>query len=200
MGILKRKCTWMSHRALLPHKPELFANCKMHFIVLKQSPRAWIRRFCSAMKLCGFKQSNSDHTLFLKHRGKLVTVLIIYVDDIIITGNFEKEISNLQEHLATKFEMKNLGGLKYFLGIEVARSSQGIFLLQRKYVLNLLPKTCMLNYKPAYTPIVQNHRLGEHPNHRPTNRIIAACRQVNLHISHTTRYCLCRELSKLIHA
>lgn len=137
---------------------------------LKQSPRAWFGRFSLAMKRYGFKQSNSDHTLFLKHQGELVTALIIYVDDMIITGNDEKEITNLQKYLATEFEMKNLGGLKYFLGIEVARSSQGISLSQRKYVLDLLAETGMLDCKPADTPIVQNHGLGEHQNQTPTNK------------------------------
>jgi hypothetical protein len=56
--------------------------------------------------------------------------LIVYVDDIIITGDDVEEMSQLQKQLATEFEMKNLGGLKYFLGIEVARSKQGIFLSQ----------------------------------------------------------------------
>jgi hypothetical protein len=101
------------------------------------------------MKKFGFKQSHSDHTLFLKHRNRKVTVLIIYVDDMIITGDDREEISRLQKHLVTKFEMKNLGGLKYFLGIEVARSEQGIFLSQRKYVLDLLSKIGMLDCKPA---------------------------------------------------
>ncbi|KAK3007336.1 hypothetical protein RJ639_016752 [Escallonia herrerae] len=58
----------------------------------------------------------------------------------------EQEITSLQEYLATEFEMKNLGGLKYFLGIEVSRSTQGIFLSQRKYVLDLLAETGMLEY------------------------------------------------------
>ncbi|CAL8152273.1 unnamed protein product [Prunus armeniaca] len=121
---------------------------------LKQSPRAWFGRFTMAMKNNGFKQCNSDHTLFLKHRKGKVTALIICVDDMIITGNDKQEISQLQDYLATEFEMKDLGGLKYFLGIEVARSQQGIFLSQRKYVLHLLTDTGMLDCKPADTPIV----------------------------------------------
>ena len=80
--------------------------------------------------------------------------LIIYVDDIIITGDDAKEISRLQEQLSTEFEMKNLGGLKYFLGIEISRSRQGIFLLQRQYVLDLLSEVGLLKCKPADTPIV----------------------------------------------
>ena len=55
-------------------------------------------------------------------------MLIVYVDDMIITGNDEEETTRMQKELATEFEMKNLGGLKYFLGIEVVRSKQGIFL------------------------------------------------------------------------
>lgn len=74
------------------------------------------------MRKYGFQQSNSDHTLFLKHRVGKITALIVYVDDMIITGDDVEEISRLQEQLSTEFEMKNLGGLKYFLGIEVARS------------------------------------------------------------------------------
>ena len=88
----------------------------------------------------------------------------------IIIGNDEKEISRLQEHLATEFEMKNLGGLKYFLGIEVAQSKRGIFLSQRKYVLDLLSKTGMLDCRPANTPVTQNHGLGEFPDQTPTNK------------------------------
>jgi len=105
---------------------------------LKQSPRAWFGRFSIAMRKYGFQQSNSDHTLFLKRRQGKITTLIIYVDDMIITGDDSEEIYRLEKHLAMEFEMKNLGGLKYFLGIEVARSKQGIFLSQRKYVLDLL--------------------------------------------------------------
>ena len=66
--------------------------------------------------------------------------------------------------------MKNLGRLKFVLGIEVARSSKGIFLSQRKYVVDLLAETGMLNCKPANTPTVPNHKLGKHPNQIPTNR------------------------------
>ncbi|GJR74301.1 putative RNA-directed DNA polymerase [Tanacetum coccineum] len=86
---------------------------------LKQSPRAWFGRFTLAMKNHGFKQSNSDHTLFLKQRGNLITCLIIYVDDMIVTGDDKEEITKLKKYLFTKFEMKDLGRLKYFLGIEI---------------------------------------------------------------------------------
>ena len=79
-------------------------------------------------------------TFFLKHRSTKVPALIIYVDDIIITGDDAKEISRLQEQLSTEFEMKNLGGLKYFLGIEISRSRQGIFLCKDNMYWTCCPK------------------------------------------------------------
>jgi len=78
----------------------------------------------------------------------------------IITGDDTEEICKLQKQLVIDFEMKNLGGLKYFLGIEVARSRRGIFLSRRKDVLDLLTEVGMLDCKPADTPIVQNQKLG----------------------------------------
>ena len=105
---------------------------------LKQSPRAWFGRFTEVMKKYGYQRSNSDHTLFIKRRKEKITCLIIYVDDMIITGDDVEEILQLKEHLATEFEMKNLGDLKYFLGIKVLRSGKGIFISQHKYVLDLL--------------------------------------------------------------
>ncbi|KAL6321217.1 hypothetical protein AAG906_016251 [Vitis piasezkii] len=130
---------------------------------LKQSPRAWFGRFSTAMKKYGFQQSNSDHTLFLKHRQGKLTALIVYVDNMIITGDDSEEIARLQEQLASKFEMKNLRGLKYFLGIEVSRSKRGIFLCQRKYILDLLTEVGLLDCKPTETSIILNHKLGEYP-------------------------------------
>jgi len=88
----------------------------------------------------------------------------------IITEDDTEEISRLQEQLTAEFEMKNLGGLKFFLGIEVARSQRGIFLSQRKYVLDLLVEVRLLNCKPADTPIVQNHKLSQHINQVPTDK------------------------------
>ncbi|KAJ8765494.1 hypothetical protein K2173_014616 [Erythroxylum novogranatense] len=126
---------------------------------LKQSPRAWFGRFTVAMKKYGHRQSNSDHTLFLKRRGGKITCLIIYVDDMVITGDDVEEISKLQANLFEDFEMKDLGSLKYFLGIEVMRSNQGIYISQRKYILDLLAETGMLDCKPADTPIMLNHGL-----------------------------------------
>ncbi|GKC56600.1 putative RNA-directed DNA polymerase [Tanacetum coccineum] len=126
---------------------------------LKQLPRAWFGRFTLAMKKYGYKQSNSDHTIFLSHRGDRVTCLIIYVNDMIITENDESEIKKLKEGLCAEFEMKDFGNLRYFLRIKVMRSQQGIFIFQKKYILDLLAETGMIDCKPADTPMITNQKL-----------------------------------------
>jgi hypothetical protein len=73
----------------------------------------------------GYKQSHADHTLFTKKFIGKIVVLIVYVDDIIMTGNDVDEILNLKSSLAQEFEIKDLGSLRYFLGMEVARSDRG---------------------------------------------------------------------------
>ena len=101
-----------------------------------------------------FKAKVIDHTLFTKHSscGK-VTAFIVYVDDIVLTGNDLEEMGRLKHFLAKEFEIKDLGNLKYFLGIEVARSKDGIFVSQRQHVLDLLKETGMLGCKVVDTPM-----------------------------------------------
>ena len=72
--------------------------------------------------------------------------------------------------MASEFEMKNRGELKYFLDIEVAWSHQDIFFSQRKYILDLLVETGMLECKPVDTPIAQNNKLSIHENQIPTDK------------------------------
>ncbi|CAA6659738.1 unnamed protein product [Spirodela intermedia] len=93
------------------------------------------------MKGLGTYKANGDHTLFIK-RGdpNKVTALIVYADDIIITGDDIQETKCLGQNLSREFDIKYLGRLKYFLGIEVAYS-KGVFLSQHKYILDLLQKT-----------------------------------------------------------
>nr|GEV95931.1 putative RNA-directed DNA polymerase [Tanacetum cinerariifolium] len=140
-------------------KHEEVCKLKKSLYELKQSPRAWFGRFTLAMKKYGYKQSNLDHTLFLRHRGDRVTYLIIYVHGMIIIENDESEIKKLKEGLCAEFEMKDLGNLRYFFGIEVMRSLQGIFICQKKYILDLLAETWMIECKPADTPMITNHKL-----------------------------------------
>jgi len=121
---------------------------------------------------------------------------------LIIPGDDSEEMMKLEQNLAAEFEMKNLGDLKYFLGVEVARSSKGIFLSQRKYVLDLLKEIGMLGCKHVDTPIVEKHYLGIYPNQEPVDRgrYQRLMGEVDLFVSHPSEYCLCRKCGKLIYA
>ena len=138
---------------------------------LKQSPRAWFERFTKVVKGYGFVQCQSDHTLFVKHfpEGKLA-ILIVYVDDIILTGNHEGKIDLLKKLLTKEFEIKDLGNLKYFLVMEIARSKKGMAVSQRKYVLDLLNETGMLGCKPAETPMDSTVKLEESDGSPPVDK------------------------------
>ncbi|WJZ98357.1 hypothetical protein VitviT2T_016885 [Vitis vinifera] len=114
------------------------------------------------MKESGYKQSQGDYTLFVKHlAARGVIALLVYVDDIIVTGSDERENHEVKQRLATEFEIKELGKLKYFLGIEVAYSSQRIFISQQKYVTDLLAETGKIGCKPVSTPMDPKYKLGE---------------------------------------
>ena len=85
--------------------------------------------------------------------------MAVYVDDIVITGDDVEEIKFLKKSLRKAFEVKDVGPLRYFLGIEIVRSQKRIVLSQRKYVLDLLAETCMLGCRPCSSPIDRNHQI-----------------------------------------
>ena len=129
--------------------------CKLHKSIygLKQSPRAWYAKLSSVLEKFGFKRSHADSSLFVRTGSVGKLVVLIYVDDIIITGDNIDEINTLKHSLHQKFAIKDLGVLKYFLGIEMATSPKGLFLSQRKYVIDLLQEVKMIDCKPARTPL-----------------------------------------------
>ena len=128
---------------------------------LKQSPLAWFEKFTKSIHNKGCMQNQANHTMLYKHaeRGK-VTILIIYIDDTIVTDNDVAEMQSLKDFLAKEFEIKDLGSLRYFLAIEVAWSKRGIFWSQRKMCLELLKETGILKCEPGDTLIDVNHKIG----------------------------------------
>lgn len=94
---------------------------------LIQSPKAWFDKFSKVLKLEGYKQGLSDHTRFVKAEEGKRCILIVYVVDIILIGDYLKKVTRIKIALGKEFEAKDLRNLKYFLGMEVARSKRGIY-------------------------------------------------------------------------
>lgn len=102
----------------------------------------WFGRFSKVLKTFGYVQGQTDNTLFIKHtENNKITILILYVDDIIVTGYDSKEMANIKLMMTREFEVKDLGTLKCFLGMEITRSKEGISVSQQKYTLDLLEET-----------------------------------------------------------
>ncbi|CAM8986162.1 unnamed protein product [Rhodiola kirilowii] len=127
---------------------------------LKQASRQWFARFSEAIIHFGFQRSLNDYSLFTMKKCEDFLILLVYVDDVVITGTSSLLISEVKKYIHDTFRIKDLGLLKYFLGLEVARSDAGIFLNQRKYAIELLDEHNLLQCKPAKTPMNLKHQLS----------------------------------------
>ncbi|KAJ0919654.1 putative RNA-directed DNA polymerase [Helianthus annuus] len=122
---------------------------------LKQAPRKWNERLTDVLLKNGFVQSKCDHSLFVMSKPGVTVFLLVYVDDIVVTGNSVDEIEKIKHVLHETFRIKDLGTLKYFLGIEVLYNQSSMCLSQRKYCLELLSEFGYLGCKPVSTPVEQ---------------------------------------------
>ena len=95
---------------------------------LKQSPRAWFGKFNQVVEEFGMQKSKYDYSIFYRNSSSGIIMLIVYVDDIVIIGSDSKGISSLKSFIQSQFHIKDLGMLRYFLGIEVMQKKHGIFL------------------------------------------------------------------------
>ncbi|KAF5464206.1 hypothetical protein F2P56_014300 [Juglans regia] len=109
----------------------------------------------------GFSQSKADYSLFIKATDSSFTALLVYVDDILIAIDSLDSIAALKIFLNDNFKIKDLGPLRFFLGTEVARSSKGIHIYQRKYALEILADSGYLGSKPVKVPMDQNLKLNK---------------------------------------
>ena len=120
---------------------------------LKQAGRAWQHSLFTVFKQQDYKQSIKEPCIWYKHQSTKLTLIGAYVDDLIITGDDESEISKLSITLSKNFKMKNLGELHEFLGIEVLKTSTGILLSQRKYCKEIVKRFGQDQCKPTWTPM-----------------------------------------------
>ncbi|KAM2612954.1 hypothetical protein TB2_032855 [Malus domestica] len=136
--------------------------CKLQRSIygLKQAPRAWFQRFSDFLLQLGFEESTCDYSLFVFNQRGVYLILLIYVDDILLTGNSPRQMDHLIKKLGSLFSMKDLGPLSYFLGIEVKYNGDFMHLCQSKYALDLLTRTNFTNAKPISTPVPSGQKLS----------------------------------------
>ncbi|KAL0745858.1 hypothetical protein Bca101_101627 [Brassica carinata] len=140
-------------------KPGNVLRLKKAIYGLKQSPRAWYRKLSTTLNGRGFRKSELDHTLFTLVTPSGIIVILVYVDDLIITGSDKAGIKATKEFLKSVFDIKDLGEMKYFLGIEICRSKEGLFMSQRKYTMDMLKETDVLGGKVAKTPLEEGYKV-----------------------------------------
>ena len=136
-------------------KDKLVCRLNKSLYGLKQAPREWYHKFHSFMLSQGYQRSDTDHYLYTKKQARdgSLLILILYVDDMLIVGSNREDIASLKSKLNNAFDMKDLGELRYFLGIEVICTNEGIWLSQRQYALDMLTKYGMAKCKPITMPL-----------------------------------------------
>lgn len=129
---------------------------------LKQAPRAWYSELRHYLLSIGFVNSLADTSLFILKKGSDFVYMLIYVDDILLTGTTSTLLQATIDSLSSRFSLKDLGNLSYFLGIEAVRTNQGLYLTQRRYILDLLTRANMLTAKSVSTPMASAPKITIH--------------------------------------
>jgi hypothetical protein len=143
--------------------------CHLHRSLygLKQAPRAWFQRFASVVTVVGFFASTHNSALFVYVSPRGMTLLFLYVDNMIITDDDPEYIVFIKARLSDQFFMSDIGPLRYFLGIEISSTPEGFFLSQEKYIQDLLNRASLIDPRTAETFMELNVHLtptdGESP-------------------------------------
>jgi hypothetical protein len=130
----------------------LVCRLKKSLYGLKQAPRAWYAKMDSFLIATGFSRFHYDLNAYTKKVGIHLIILVLYVDDLILTGSESKLLNHVKTILKKKFEMTELGFLHYFLGLQVLQTNEGIFISQSKYACDLLRRFHMDDCKPTPSP------------------------------------------------
>ena len=132
---------------------------QIKLLSLWSKARQWNQEFCSKLVLFGFRRSAYDHYLFIKQNSESFLAFLIYVDDVIITGSLEADIVLVKQFLDYVFIINDLGYAKYFLGLEITRNTEGMY-IHKKNVLDIVRDVGLLYAKPATTPMSKGHKFS----------------------------------------
>ncbi|KAG7584165.1 GAG-pre-integrase domain [Arabidopsis suecica] len=145
-------------------KPEYVFKLKKALYGLKQAPRAWYERLTNFLLEKGYNRGSVDKTLFILEENKEIMMVQIYVDDIIFGSTSQKLVDQFIENMTREFEMSLVGELKYFLGLQIVQSDEGIYISQSTYAKKILKKFQMDKCKEAKTPMSTSLKLSRDEN------------------------------------
>ncbi|XP_019255297.1 PREDICTED: uncharacterized protein LOC109233898 [Nicotiana attenuata] len=140
----------------------LVLACKLNKSLygLRQASRQWYAKLSSALQSKGFQPSMNDYSLFIKLHANYLTVMAVYVDDILITGDDLLEITTLKSFLDNQFKIKDLDEIHYFLGLEVLKQSNGFLINQHKFLVDLLSEFHCSAVSPVVSPLDPHSKLS----------------------------------------
>jgi len=125
---------------------------------LKQAPRAWYSRIDAHLLSLGFTKSLSESTLYIRKEDSDLTIVSLYVDDLLVTGSNLNLINLFKTEMMEVFEMTDLGEMFYFLGMEIQQKGHEVFICQQKYAKEILIKFKMEECKSTTTPMSQKEK------------------------------------------
>jgi hypothetical protein len=139
---------------------------------LRQASRAWYNRIDSFIQNLGLQRSKEDPNLYFSHNNRKHTIILLYVDDIIITRNDDKNIQHLKHHMMTTFCMTNLGNVSYYLGVEIQQCPEGTYFHQKGYIEKLLDKFGMSGCTLASIRMNPKKKLQKETSFAPVDPVL----------------------------
>lgn len=150
-------------------KPHYVCKLEKALYGLKQAPRAWNARISQFLHKLGFVTSKSDASLFVYKNKNDLAYLLLYVDDIVLTGSNSALLQHITSSLKVEFPMSDMGKLSYFLGVKVDHNKAGLFLSQCQYATKIIERAGMSDCKPISTPADVNSKLSAESGDRIAN-------------------------------
>lgn len=141
---------------------------------LRQAPRAWNACLDRRLKAMSFERCPQEHAVYIRRGCRKLLIVGVYVDDLIVTGNCEMEVTKFKKQMNNEFEMSDLGTLSYYLGIEVAQHEDGISLKQSAYARNILIKAGMDGCNPSQYPMELKLELTKDEGGTPVDPTVLA--------------------------